>query len=168
MHFQELFIWLRREHQLSQLIDAPGGFWLESHQIEPPGTGFVDFWSQGQKVMKSRLLGLRLGWLAGLGWVGWAGWLDSMAGLALGAPARQFRDCYLFGFTSSSKFRGQFIDWFFWWNTLGGLTRVPAVMFSYYMLLDKVTALSISVWAVIHAVVSRFASTMEVELTRWV
>ena len=29
MTFQELFIWLAREHQLSQLIDAPGGFcWL--------------------------------------------------------------------------------------------------------------------------------------------
>ena len=29
MYFQELFIWLAREHQLSQLIDAPGGFcWL--------------------------------------------------------------------------------------------------------------------------------------------
>ena len=29
MYFQELFIWLPREHQLSQLIDAPGGFcWL--------------------------------------------------------------------------------------------------------------------------------------------
>jgi hypothetical protein len=32
----------------------------ESHQIEPPGTGFVDFWSQGQKVIKSSLLGLIL------------------------------------------------------------------------------------------------------------
>jgi hypothetical protein len=31
-----------------------------SHQIEPPGTGFVDFWSQGQKVIKSSLLGLVL------------------------------------------------------------------------------------------------------------
>ena len=29
MYFQELFIWLAREHQLSQLIDAPGGScWL--------------------------------------------------------------------------------------------------------------------------------------------
>ncbi len=32
----------------------------ESHQIEPPGTGFVDFWSQGQKVIKSSFLGLVL------------------------------------------------------------------------------------------------------------
>ena len=31
-----------------------------SHQIEPPGTSFVDFWSQGQKVIKSSLLGLVL------------------------------------------------------------------------------------------------------------
>ena len=29
MCFQELFIWLAREHHLSQLVDAPGGcFWL--------------------------------------------------------------------------------------------------------------------------------------------
>ena len=33
---------------------------LESHEIEPPGTGFVDFWSQGWKVMRSSLLGLVL------------------------------------------------------------------------------------------------------------
>ena len=32
----------------------------ESHQIEPPETGFIDFWSQGQKVIKSSLLGLLL------------------------------------------------------------------------------------------------------------
>ena len=32
--------------------------WPESHQIEPPGTGFLDFWSQGQKVIKSSLPGL--------------------------------------------------------------------------------------------------------------
>ena len=30
----------------------------ESHQIEPPGTTFIDFWGQGQKVIKSSLLGL--------------------------------------------------------------------------------------------------------------
>ena len=30
------------------------------HPIELPGTGFVDFWSQGQKVIKSTLLGLVL------------------------------------------------------------------------------------------------------------
>ena len=32
----------------------------ESHQIERPGTGFVDFWRQDQKVIKSSLLGLVL------------------------------------------------------------------------------------------------------------
>ena len=32
----------------------------ESHQIELHGTGFVDFWSQGQKVIKSSLLRLVL------------------------------------------------------------------------------------------------------------
>ena len=32
----------------------------ESHQIEPPGTGFLHFWCQGQKVIKSSLLGLVL------------------------------------------------------------------------------------------------------------
>ena len=117
MYFQELFIWLAREHQLSQLIDAPGGScWLlgalwarmvppggswqkfmktivlfsktyvfhfpgllltspmscildplfcslldpraENHQIKHPGTGFVGFWSPGQKITKSSLLGL--------------------------------------------------------------------------------------------------------------
>ena len=31
---------------------------LESHQIEPPGIRFVDCWSQWQKFIKSRLLGL--------------------------------------------------------------------------------------------------------------
>ena len=31
--------------------------WPESHQIESPGTGFVDFWSHGRKVIKSSLLG---------------------------------------------------------------------------------------------------------------
>jgi hypothetical protein len=31
---------------------------LECHQIEPPGTGFVDFLNQGWKVIESRLLGL--------------------------------------------------------------------------------------------------------------
>ena len=34
--------------------------WLESHQIEPPGIGFVDFWSHGRKVIKSSLLKLVL------------------------------------------------------------------------------------------------------------
>ena len=145
MHFQELFIWLAREHTLSQLFDAPGGScWLlralwapmvalggswrkciktidllsktyifhspelffgcpksyildhcqfmkaivllipgskarkssnqaswdwfcrlleprpESHQIEFPGTGFLYVWWQGQKVIKSSILGLVL------------------------------------------------------------------------------------------------------------
>ena len=26
----------------------------ESHQIEPPGTGFVDFWGQGQKAKERK------------------------------------------------------------------------------------------------------------------
>ena len=145
MYFHDLFIWPTREHQLSQLIDAPGdscwvpgvlwspmvalsGSWrnfletivlsskthifhppwlfltspksyildnskcvktivlstsgskareqsnhvswgwfcrlleprLESHQIEPPWTGFLDVWSQGQKAIKSSFLGLVL------------------------------------------------------------------------------------------------------------
>ena len=34
--------------------------WPESHQIEPPGTAFVDFWSHGQKVIQSSLLGFVL------------------------------------------------------------------------------------------------------------
>ena len=34
--------------------------WPESHQIELPGTGFVDFWSHGRKVIKSSLLELVL------------------------------------------------------------------------------------------------------------
>ena len=29
----------------------------ESAQIEPPGTNFIDFWSQGQKMLQSDLLG---------------------------------------------------------------------------------------------------------------
>ena len=35
MYFQELFIWLAREHQLSQLIDALGGSPAESalHEV---------------------------------------------------------------------------------------------------------------------------------------
>ena len=32
----------------------------ESDQIEPPGNGFVDFWSHGRKVIKSSFLGLVL------------------------------------------------------------------------------------------------------------
>ena len=32
----------------------------ESHQIEPPGNGFFEFWGQGQKGIKSRVLGLVL------------------------------------------------------------------------------------------------------------
>ena len=34
---------------------------LASHEIEPLGTVFVDFWSQGQKLMKSSLGGEVLG-----------------------------------------------------------------------------------------------------------
>ena len=34
--------------------------WPESHQIEPPGTGFVYFWSHCWIVIKSSLLGLGL------------------------------------------------------------------------------------------------------------
>ena len=30
----------------------------ETHQIKPPGTGFLDFWSRGQKVIKSSFRGL--------------------------------------------------------------------------------------------------------------
>ena len=41
--------------QLWQLEPRP-----ESHQIEIPGTGFVVFWNQCQKVIKSNLLGLVL------------------------------------------------------------------------------------------------------------
>ena len=33
---------------------------VESHQIDALGNGFVDFWSQGQKIIKSRLLRLVL------------------------------------------------------------------------------------------------------------
>ena len=32
----------------------------ESHQIELPGSGFLDFWSQRQKVFKSSFLGFVL------------------------------------------------------------------------------------------------------------
>ena len=32
--------------------------WPESHQIETSGNAFVDFWSQGQKVIKSGLLNI--------------------------------------------------------------------------------------------------------------
>ena len=34
---------------------------LESHEIEPLGTDFVNFWSQSQKIMKSSLGGELLG-----------------------------------------------------------------------------------------------------------
>ena len=69
----------------------------ESLQIKLPGIRFVDFWSQGQKVIKSSLLGLvfsitganarnpkrkhrgRADW-AGL--AGWLGWLAGLPGLA--------------------------------------------------------------------------------------
>ena len=32
----------------------------ESHQSTAPGSGFLDFWSQGQKAIKSSLLGFVL------------------------------------------------------------------------------------------------------------
>ena len=45
----------------------------EAHQIETSGVDFIYFWSQAQKVIKSRLMGLRLGWLAGLAGMGYEG-----------------------------------------------------------------------------------------------
>ena len=83
----------------------------ESHQIKLPGTGFLDFWSQRQKVFKSSFLGFVLStsgakarkssnrvswdWFSRLleptpeipsesiaGRAGWAGWLAGLAGWA--------------------------------------------------------------------------------------
>ena len=49
----------------------------ESHQIESPGTGFFDYWSQRQKS-QAKASGAGL---AGLGWLaGWAGWLGCLGG----------------------------------------------------------------------------------------
>ena len=53
MYFQELFIWLAREHQLSQLIDAPGGFcWLLGALWAP----MVDLGGSWRKYMKTIVL----------------------------------------------------------------------------------------------------------------
>ena len=53
MVFQELFIWLAREHQLSQLIDAPGGFcWLLGALWAP----MVDLGGSWRKYMKTIVL----------------------------------------------------------------------------------------------------------------
>ena len=50
MYFQELFIWLAREHQLSQLIDAPGGScWL----LEPLWASMVALGGSWCKYMKT-------------------------------------------------------------------------------------------------------------------
>ena len=55
MYFQELFIWLAREHQLSQPIDAPGGScWL----LEPLWASMVALGGSWRKYMKTiRLFG---------------------------------------------------------------------------------------------------------------
>ena len=53
MYFQELFIWLAREHHLSQLIDAPGGcFWL----LEPLWASMVALGGSWCKYMKTIVL----------------------------------------------------------------------------------------------------------------
>ena len=61
----------------------------ESHQIESPGTGFLDYWSQRQKSQaKASGAGLAgLGWLAGwAGWLGCLGWLAGLAALGRAGP----------------------------------------------------------------------------------
>ena len=53
MYFQELFVWLAREHQLSQLIDAPGGScWL----LEPLWASMVALGGSWRKYMKTIVL----------------------------------------------------------------------------------------------------------------
>ena len=53
MYFQELFIWLEREHQLSQLIDAPGGScWL----LEPLWASMVALGGPWRKYKKTIVL----------------------------------------------------------------------------------------------------------------
>jgi len=53
MNFQELFIWLTREHQLSQAIDAPGGScWL----LEPLWASMVALGGSWRKYMKTIIL----------------------------------------------------------------------------------------------------------------
>ena len=53
MYFQELFIWLAREHQLSQPIDASGGScWL----LEPLWASMVALGGSWRKYMKTIVL----------------------------------------------------------------------------------------------------------------
>ena len=53
MYFQELYMWLAREHQLSQLIDAPGrSFWL----LEPLWAPMVALGGSWRKYMKPIIL----------------------------------------------------------------------------------------------------------------
>ena len=53
MYFQELFIWLAQEHQLQQLIDAPGKFcWLLGAFWAP----MVDLGGSWRKYMKTIVL----------------------------------------------------------------------------------------------------------------
>ena len=53
MYFQGLFIWLAPEHQLSQLIDAPGGScWL----LEPLWASMVALGGSWHKYMKTIVL----------------------------------------------------------------------------------------------------------------
>ena len=53
MYFQELFIWLAREHQLSQLIDAPGeSCWLVGALWVP----MVALGGSWRKYMKTKVL----------------------------------------------------------------------------------------------------------------
>ena len=53
MYFQELFIWLAREHQLSQPIDAPGGSCL---LLEPLWASMVALGGSWRKYMKTIVL----------------------------------------------------------------------------------------------------------------
>ena len=53
MYFQELFIWLAREHQLSQLIDALGGSWW---LLEPLWASMVALGGFWRKYMKTIVL----------------------------------------------------------------------------------------------------------------
>ena len=49
IYFQELFIWLAREHQLSQVIDAPGrSCWL----LEPLWASMVALGGSWRKYVK--------------------------------------------------------------------------------------------------------------------
>ena len=53
MYFQELFIWLAREHHLSQLIDAPGGSFS---LLEPLWASMVALGGSWRKYMKTIVL----------------------------------------------------------------------------------------------------------------